>query len=124
MKYFVHYVKFEMYSLILCKLPILFLTVKPKLGHNFSQFIHRFKTEILRVGLSLFILQVFLNSKRQFAIFEYSSSWTSQFFPIHKKIENWGGFDISLGYTLKLGPDKWTVEVSGELRFTTSYLER
>ena len=33
-------------SLILCKLPTLFSTVKPKLGHNFSQFIHRFKIGI------------------------------------------------------------------------------
>ena len=30
-------------SLLLCKLLILFSTVQLKLGHNFSQFIHRFK---------------------------------------------------------------------------------
>ena len=35
-------VKFEMWS-ALSKLPILFSTVKLKLGHNFSQFTNRFK---------------------------------------------------------------------------------
>ena len=32
----------------LCEFPILFSTVKLKLGHNFSQFIHRFKIWILK----------------------------------------------------------------------------
>ena len=33
---------------LLCEFPILFSTVKLKLGHNFSQFIHRFKIWILK----------------------------------------------------------------------------
>ena len=47
----------------LCEFPILFLTVKLKLGHNFSQFIHRFINldfEILVLRCVYF--QVFPNS--------------------------------------------------------------
>ena len=41
-------------SLILCKLPILFSTVKFKLGYNFSQFIHRCKIGIFECWSVLF----------------------------------------------------------------------
>ena len=39
----------NMNNLILCKLHILFSIVKLKLGHNFCQFIHRFKSRIFWV---------------------------------------------------------------------------
>ena len=42
-------------SLILCKLPILFSTVKFKLGYNFSQFIHRCKIGIFECWSVLFV---------------------------------------------------------------------
>ena len=38
------------------KFQILFSTVKLKLGHNVSQFIHRFKPEFQNVGLSLYLV--------------------------------------------------------------------
>ena len=41
MEHLIHHVKFEMWA-ALCKFPILFSAVRPKLGHDFSQFIYRF----------------------------------------------------------------------------------
>ena len=53
----------------LSEFPILFLTVVTlKLGHNFSQFIHRFKIWILKCWPW--------------------TVYTSKFFPIHKREEN------------------------------------
>ena len=60
-----------MNSLILCKFPVLFSTVKFKLG-------------FLRVGLRLYF-QVVSSSQRGFAIFKCSYNWTSQFFPVYDK---------------------------------------
>ena len=51
-----------MNSLILCKLPILFTTVKLNVGHKLSQFIHK-----LKIGI-----QVFPNSQGDFEIFRFS----------------------------------------------------
>ena len=45
MEYLIHDV-WNVKSLILCKLPFLFSTVKLKLGHNYSHFINMFKIEI------------------------------------------------------------------------------
>ena len=42
MEYLIHHIKVEMWP-ALCKFSILFSAVKLKLGHNFSQFIYRFK---------------------------------------------------------------------------------
>ena len=44
----------------LSKLPILFSTVKLKLGHNLSQFTYKFKLGLLNLGLRLYF-QVFPN---------------------------------------------------------------
>ena len=44
----------------LSKLSILFLTVKLKSGHNFSQFTYKFKLGLLNLGLRLYF-QVFPN---------------------------------------------------------------
>ena len=70
------FISFIMLSL---KLPILFLTANFKLGHNFRLY-----------------FQVFLNSQRDFGIFECCSIWTSQFFPIHGKMGKWFFLNISL----------------------------
>ena len=45
MEYLIHYVR-NVNILILCKLLILFSTLELKLGHSFSEFIHRFKIGI------------------------------------------------------------------------------
>ena len=42
MEYLIHHVKFKMWP-ARCKVPILFSTVKFKLGHTLSEFIERFK---------------------------------------------------------------------------------
>ena len=58
-----------------------------KLGYNFSQFIkiyHNAKLMFLSVGLRL-NSQLVPNSQRDFGIFKYCSSWTSEFSPIHHK---------------------------------------
>ena len=52
----------------LCEFPILFSTVRLKLGHHFSQFIHRFNIWILKCW--------------------FWAAFTSKFFPIHKREEN------------------------------------
>ena len=61
----------------LCEFSILFSTVKLRLGYNFSQFIHRFKTWIFKRW-----------------------SWAAKFFPIHERHEKLG-FSSSLGCTSK-----------------------
>ena len=76
-------------SLIFCKLPILFWTVKLKLGHKFSLFIHRFKIKIFECW-SLAILPSFSQFKNRFCDF-----WTFQFFPIHEKDGKLGFMNIS-----------------------------
>ena len=54
-----------------CKLPVSFLTVKLKLGPNFSQFIHRFKYNYeynLNMGLSVDLMlyfQIFPSSRKR-----------------------------------------------------------
>ena len=57
---------------LLCELPILFSTVKVKLGHKFSQLIHKFNIMISK--------------------YWSGAVYISKFFPIHKKQEmgNWG----------------------------------
>ena len=50
---------------LLCEFPILFSTVKLKLGHTFSQLIHRFNIWILKCWLG--------------------AVYFSKFFPIHKR---------------------------------------
>ena len=50
MEYLIHYMLiWNVDSLALCKLPTLLLTVKLRLGHKFSQCIHRFKIGIFWV---------------------------------------------------------------------------
>ena len=52
------------YLLILCKLPIIFSTVKLK--HKYSQYIHRFKIGIFCIGLRLVILPSFSQLRKRF----------------------------------------------------------
>ena len=55
---------------LLCELPILFSTVKLKLGHTFSQPIHKYNISVLKCW--------------------FGAEYISKFFPIHKKeMENW-----------------------------------
>ena len=114
MVYVIHYV-WNVSSLILCILPILFSTLKLNIEPNFSQFIRRIKIGIfqnwgfLSVGLRLYF-QLFPNSKRDFGIFECCSCWTSQFFPVQKKKMEKCFFNTSLGCTSKLFPIHLIVE--------------
>ena len=82
MEYLIHHVKFEMRPAY----PILFSTVKVRFGHNFSQFISRFKIGTLEswYGLRLYF-QVFsqLTKRSENGIFKCCSGWASQFFTIH-----------------------------------------
>ena len=54
---------------LLCEFPILFLTVKVKLGHTFSQLIHIFNIWILKCWSG--------------------AMYISKFFLIHKEMGNW-----------------------------------
>ena len=59
----------------LCELPILFSTVKLKLGHKLFQFIHKFKIWILKCwSFGCIYFQVFPNSWKRWkiGIFEYT----------------------------------------------------
>ena len=62
------------YHPLLCEFPILFLTVKVKLGHKFSQFIHKFNILILKCwSVAVYIYKFFpiLKKKRwEIGIFE------------------------------------------------------
>ena len=59
---------------LLCEFPILFSTVKLKLGHKFSQLIHRFNIWILKCWSG--------------------AVYISNFFPIHKKDGKLGFFKL------------------------------
>ena len=93
MKYLIHYVKFEIRT-ALFYVNDLSSTVKLKLGHNFSLFIHNSKLRFFSFCLWL-TFQVFPNSQKDFVIFEFCSSWTSHFFPIHEKDGKLGFMNIS-----------------------------
>ena len=54
---------------LLCEFPILFSTVKVKLGHKFSQLIHKFNIWILKCWSG--------------------AVYISKFFSIHKEMGNW-----------------------------------
>ena len=82
-EYLIHSI-WNVNSLILWTLPVLFLTVKVKLGADFSQFIRRFEIKICGCWLNF---QVFPNSQINFGIFECCCGWTSQFFLNSEK--NW-----------------------------------
>ena len=82
-----------MNSLILRKLPILFWTVKLRLGHKFFQFIRRFNIGNFWV-LVLGCTSKFFPINKE--ISRFCSSWTSQFLLIHEKDENLGFFGVSL----------------------------
>ena len=67
------YVKFKMWPKFLSEFPILFSTVVTlKLGHNFSQFIHRFKIWILKCwSWAVYISKFFsFHKERKIWIFE------------------------------------------------------
>ena len=83
MEYLIHHVKFEMWP-ALFKFPILFSTVKPKLGHKFSQLIIRFKIGdfgILVLGCTSKFFPIHKETRNW--DFECCSSWTFQFFPTY-----------------------------------------
>ena len=74
----------------MCKFLILFSALKHKFQHNFSQFIYRFKIGTFKSWNQTVLPSFFQFTKRlKIKIFECGSSWTSQFFPIMDKIENW-----------------------------------
>ena len=87
--------------LFLCEFPILFSIVKLKLGHNFSQFIHRFKIWIFKCWSW--------------------SVYTSKFFPIHKSGEKLE-FLKSLDCTTKFFPIRENVWKLGFLKSPCLYL--
>ena len=84
-------------SLVLCKLPILFSIVKFKLGYNFPN-----SSIDAKFGfLSRLYFQVVSNLQKDFGIFKYYSSWTSQFFPVHDKDGKLGFLKTSLCFASK-----------------------
>ena len=83
---------------LLCEFPILLSTVKLKLGHKFSQLIHRFNIWILKCWpVAMYI---------------------SRFFPIHKKRWEIGIFEKPRLH-FKIFPNHWKV---WKLRFLPSCL--
>ena len=70
----------------LCKFLILFPTVKIRLGYN-SQFIYRFKIEILRL-----YFQVLLNSQKDWKLgyLNITLDCTSKIFPLHETVGKLG----------------------------------
>ena len=71
-------------SLILRKLPILFLIVKLKSRYNYSHFIHSFMRW----------------SYRDFGNFKCCSSWSSKFFSVHEKDGKLGVFLIQAWFVV------------------------
>ena len=92
------YVKFEMWSSPFMWIPILFSTVKLKLGRKFSQVIHRFNIWILKC--------------------RSGAEYISKFFPIHKR-DGKLGFLKSLDCISKFSPIHWKV---WKLRFLSPCL--
>ena len=88
MKYLIHHGKFGMYS-ALFKFPILFSTVKFKLG-RYSQFIYIFKIGPLNLGLRL-SFQVFPNSERDWKLgfLNVALAGLLNFFQFIEELENW-----------------------------------
>ena len=61
---------------LLCELPILFSTVKLKLGHTFSQPIHKYNISVLNVGLGLSIFPSFFQfTKKRWKIGIFEKPW-------------------------------------------------
>ena len=83
-----HHVKFEMWP-ALCKLPILFSTVKLKLGHN-SQFTYRFKIETFE-SWSLAVLPSFsqFTKRLKFGFSNVTLAERLNFSQFIKEIKNW-----------------------------------
>ena len=73
---------------LLCEFSILFSTVKLKLGHKFSQLIHRFNIWILKCWSgAVYISKFFPIHKRDGKLgFLKSLDCISKFFPIHRKV--------------------------------------
>ena len=62
---YLNHLSFKCYHPLLCEFPILFSTVKLKLGHTFSQLIHRFNIWILKCWLgAVYFSKFFLIHKR------------------------------------------------------------
>ena len=118
MECFIHHDKFAMWS-ALCKFPMLFSTVKLKLGHN-SQFIYRCIIGTFE-SWSQVVLPNFsqFTNKLKIGIFKCCSSWTSQFSQFMKQIENWDFGIFSSECSSKLFPINKTV---GKLGFLGSSL--
>ena len=77
---------------ILCKLPILFSTVKLRLGQNFSQFIHRFKIEIFWVVVLGCTSKLSPFDKQSLKFLNIALAGLLNFFQFLKKIKKWGFF--------------------------------
>ena len=77
-----------MSRLILCKLPILFSTVKLRLGQKFSQFIHRFKIGIFLVLVLGCTFKVFPFDKESVKFLNIALVGLLDFSQFLKKIKN------------------------------------
>ena len=77
---------------ILCKLPILFSTVKLRLGQNFSRFIHRFKIEIFWVVVLGCTSKLSPFDKQSLKFLNIALAGLLNFFQFLKKIKKWGFF--------------------------------
>ena len=123
MKYFIHYVSLKCDIFILCKFPILFSTVKFKLGlHSFSQFIQGSKCGFLNVGLRLYV-QVLPNSQGDWKMEILNVALAGRFtFP--SSLKNWklGFLNISPGNTSKFFPINVGVEKLGFLKSICFYI--
>ena len=84
MEYLTNHVKVEMWP-GLCKFPILFSAVKLKLGHNFSQFIYRFKINVALGGILNFYQSMEEIKNWDFGILP-------TFFQFTKQLGNWDLF--------------------------------
>ena len=123
MKYFIHYVSLKCDIFILCKFPILFSTVKLKLGlHSFSQSIQGSKCGFLNVGLRLYV-QVLPNSQGDWKmkILNVALAGLSTF-PSSQKNWKLGFLNISPGNTSKFFPINVGVEKLGFLKSICFYI--
>ena len=91
-------------SLILCKLHILFSTVTLKLGHTFSRFIHIFKIRtfwLLALGCTYKLFPIY---NEILGFLNVALAGLLNFFQFMKNIENCIFWNISLGCTSKFFP--------------------
>ena len=104
MEYLIHHIKVKIWP-VLCYVPILFSAVKLKLGHNFSQFIYRFKIRTIE-SWTKSVLPSFsqFTMRLKTGISDCCPCWNSKFFPVHWKYWKLGFWSITLDCTSKFFP--------------------